>query len=184
MPRNIGRSLGLSVCVFVVNVTLGCAQEVPSAPAPPPTGNTQGSMTANAIQQGLQRPGFTYQPSVEPAPQGSLYGYQGRTHKAGHEALWKWSLAALAGANALDIASSWRKYELNPALAAPSSTFGAKSAAIKVGILGAVVVVQWLAVSRHPSHRLYRALSILNFCDSGVVAGTAGHNFTVSASPQ
>ena len=98
-------------------------------------------------------------------------------------ASWKISLTALAEANIVDAASSWNKHELNPALAAPSATFGWPALGLKMGITGAVLGIEWLA-TRHSGHPgLYRALSIVNFGGAAAMGAVAGHNFTIPASP-
>ncbi|MGP8243463.1 MAG: hypothetical protein ACLQVN_02970 [Bryobacteraceae bacterium] len=97
---------------------------------------------------------------------------------------WKVSLTALAAANIVDAASSWNKRELNPALAQSSGTFGWQSAALKMGITGAVVGVEWLAMRRGAHPGLYRALSVINFSGAAAIGSVAGHNFTIPASPR
>jgi len=95
--------------------------------------------------------------------------------------LWKFSIAALASANAVDIASSWGKRELNPALSMPAAKFGTQSAGLKSAIVGVVIGIEYLATRHHPSPTLMKTLSILNFCDAGVISGVAARNFTVPA---
>jgi hypothetical protein len=97
---------------------------------------------------------------------------------------WKISLATLAAANTLDVASSWQKRELNPALTPSSSTFGVQSAVLKMGITGIVIGVEWLAMRHHARPDLYRALSIVNFGSAAALGVVAGHNFTVPVSPR
>ena len=95
---------------------------------------------------------------------------------------WKVSLSALAAANLFDTATSWNKRELNPALAQSSGTFGWQSAALKMGLAGAVVGVEWLAM-RHGTHPgLYRPLSVVNFCGAATAGSVAGYNLTVPRS--
>jgi hypothetical protein len=91
---------------------------------------------------------------------------------------WKVSLTAVA-ANIIDTASSWNKRELNPVLSQASGTFGWQSAVLKMGIAGAVVGVEWLAM-RHGAHRgLYSPLSVVYFCGAAATGSVAGYNFTV-----
>jgi hypothetical protein len=99
---------------------------------------------------------------------------------AQNRTLWKASVATFAAANGLDIASSWGKREFNPALAGPSK-FGLEGSAIKAAIVGVVIGVEFVATRRHSNPAFLRTLSILNFVDSGVVAGVSAHNFTVPA---
>ena len=93
--------------------------------------------------------------------------------------LWRTSMAALATANALDMHSSWGKHELNPGLAGPSGTFGREGALVKLGLQGGLMGIEWLITRRHPSGRVYRALSFINFGASGVMTSVAIHNYTV-----
>jgi hypothetical protein len=90
--------------------------------------------------------------------------------------LWKFSVAALAGATSFDAASSWGKYELNPVLQSPQSTFGARGTLIKVGLAGASIGLQY-AFRHHPG--VLKAGSILNFIQAGVYTGVAAHNLGV-----
>jgi len=97
---------------------------------------------------------------------------------AGHN-LWQFSMATLATANALDMHSSWGKHELNPALANGSGQFGRNGALLKVGLQGGLMGIEYLITRGHPSRKLYRALSFINFGASAAIAGTAMHNYTV-----
>ncbi|HTX37546.1 MAG TPA: hypothetical protein VME43_21100 [Bryobacteraceae bacterium] len=94
--------------------------------------------------------------------------------------LWRASLAALAVANALDVQSSWGKHELNATLASPSGNFGAQGALLKLGFQGGLAGVEFLLTRHHPSARLYRALSIINFAAAAGITGVAAHNYTVA----
>jgi hypothetical protein len=93
--------------------------------------------------------------------------------------LWRASVAALAVANVLDVHSSWGKRELNPMLAGQAGHFGGQGALIKLGLQGGLFGIEWLITRRNPNGRLYRALSAINFGASGVIAGTAMHNYQV-----
>ena len=107
------------------------------------------------------------------------------TEETGFRAkLWQISMAALATANAVDTASSWKKRELNPALAQSSGGFGWHSALLKMGIVSAVMGVEYL-VMRHRAHPdLYRTSSIINFSMAATVGAVAGHNYTIPAGPR
>lgn len=98
--------------------------------------------------------------------------------------LWKISLATLAAANAADTASSWKKRELNSTLVQSSGAFGWHSAVLKMGILGAVMGVEYLAMRHHAHPGLYRTLSIVNFCSAAAVGGVAAHNYMVPGGPR
>jgi hypothetical protein len=93
--------------------------------------------------------------------------------------LWKVSIATLAVANALDVQSSWGKHELNGTLAGPSGNFGAQGALIKLGIQGGLLGVEFLITRGHPSGKLFRTLSIVNFGATGAIGSVAAHNYTV-----
>jgi hypothetical protein len=93
--------------------------------------------------------------------------------------LWRVSLASLAAANAMDLQSSWGKHELNPTLSGPTGTFGGQGALIKLGLQGGLMGVEYFLTRGHPSRKLYRALSVLNFGAAGVTGGIAAHNYTI-----
>jgi hypothetical protein len=93
--------------------------------------------------------------------------------------LWRASLAALGAANAMDLQSSWGKHELNPALSGPTGTFGGQGALIKLGLQGGLMGVEHFLTCGHPSRKLYRVLSVINFGAAGVTAATAAHNYTI-----
>jgi len=88
-------------------------------------------------------------------------------------------MTALAAANALDVHSSWGKHELNPALSSPSGNFGRQGALLKLGLQGSLMGIEFLITRRHPSGKLFRALSVINFGASASIAGVAVHNYTV-----
>lgn len=54
--------------------------------------------------------------------------------------VWTATLATMAASAAVDIHSSWGRYELNPALASQGSVFGGRHAALSAGI-----TVAWIA---------------------------------------
>jgi hypothetical protein len=93
--------------------------------------------------------------------------------------LWRVSVAALAAVNAMDVESSWHKHELNSTLAGANGTFGAQGALIKLGMQGGLVGVEYLLTRRHPSGRIYRAVSLINFGVATGIGSVAGHNYTV-----
>jgi hypothetical protein len=93
--------------------------------------------------------------------------------------LWRWSVTSLAVANALDVQSSWGKHELNPALAGPGGTFGRNGALLKIGFQGGLLGVECLLTRGHPSPKLFRVLSVLNFGISAGTIGVAAHNYTI-----
>jgi hypothetical protein len=99
-------------------------------------------------------------------------------------ALWRASVAALAVANALDVHSSWGKHELNPVLAGPTGNFGRGGALIKLGFQGGLLGLEYLISRGHPSGKLYKPLSFVNFGAAAAIGGVAAHNYTVQGPPR
>jgi hypothetical protein len=93
--------------------------------------------------------------------------------------LWRASIITLTVTNIMDVHSSWGKHELNSTLSGPSGSFGKEGALIKLGVQGGLIGFEYLIARGHPSHRLYRALSVVNFGVSGAVGGVAAHNYMV-----
>ena len=93
--------------------------------------------------------------------------------------LWRVSVTTLAVANALDVQSSWGKHELNSTLAGPNGNFGKQGALLKLGFQGGLLGIEYLITRGHPSGKVYRALSFINFGAAGAIGGVAGHNYTV-----
>ncbi len=93
--------------------------------------------------------------------------------------LWKTSVTALAVANALDMHSSWGKHELNSTLAGPTGKFGKDGALLKLGFQGGLIGIEYLITRRHPSGKLYRALSLINFGASAAIGTVVAHNYSV-----
>ncbi len=89
----------------------------------------------------------------------------------GHKLL-KWSWVALVAGNAADAASSWGRFELNPVL---GPRFGARSAGIKFGLVGAVIGAEYLLTRRHAE--LQKPFTVGNFAVSGVFFGVAARNY-------
>jgi hypothetical protein len=76
---------------------------------------------------------------------------------------WKISVAPLVASQALDAASSYGMRELNPLLASSNGGFEMKAAAIKLGVTGVLIGVEYLIV---------RTTGI-------VTTGFAVHNFAI-----
>ena len=93
--------------------------------------------------------------------------------------LWRASVTALAVANAVDMHSSWGRHELNSTLSGPSGRFGRDGALVKLGFQGGLIGFEYLITRGHPSRRLYRSLSVINFGVSATMGGVAAHNYTV-----
>ena len=102
--------------------------------------------------------------------------------------LWQISVVTLSVANVLDVHSSLGKRELNATLAGPSRTLGARGIALKSGLRGGLLGIEYLLIRRQwnnsPQDRrrrkLYRTLAIINFASSAVLTGVAAHNYTVA----
>src|SRR6266852_1230993 len=77
--------------------------------------------------------------------------------------LWKVSMLSLSAANAFDMHSSWGKHELNPALTSRAGTFGTHGALIKLGLQGGLMGLEYVVTRGHPTGKVYRVLSIVNF---------------------
>jgi hypothetical protein len=90
---------------------------------------------------------------------------------------WKLSLAPLLASQALDIASSYGKRELNPLLAGPHGQFGVSSALVKVGVTAGLIGAEYLIVKAHPASA--RIFTKLNWAAAAVTTGFAAHNFTI-----
>ena len=93
--------------------------------------------------------------------------------------LWRTSVTALSVANALDVHSSWGKHELNSTLAGPGGNFGKQGALLKLGFQGGLLGIEYLITRGHPSGKVYRALSFINFGAAAAIGGVAAHNYTV-----
>lgn len=94
------------------------------------------------------------------------FAEQNRWHTA-----WKWSVAALAAGNAMDAASSHGQREFNPVL---GQQFGARSSAIKFGIVGGAVVAQYLISRKLPQAE--KPLAIINFSMAGAFVAASVRN--------
>jgi len=87
------------------------------------------------------------------------------------------SVAALAAANAADLATSWGRREANPFLASSNTRFGPQAAVLKVGFTGVSLLIQWIAL-RHNS-RLHRGIAYTNFAVAGGISAVAIRNTSV-----
>lgn len=96
-----------------------------------------------------------------------------------HAGSWEVSLAWVAGANALDIASSRGRMELNPILG--RGPFGARQVGIKVGITGAIFFAEWWNVRKHPERR--RTWERVNWIAGSAITGLAVRNWTLDSAP-
>ena len=90
---------------------------------------------------------------------------------------YRWSVAILAASGAADIASSWGRPEANPVLASPGSTFGAGSAALKVGLVGSSFLLERVVLRHRPD--LYRHVAWLNIGIAGAQGAVVRHNISL-----
>jgi hypothetical protein len=91
--------------------------------------------------------------------------------------LYRASLAALVAANAVYVHSSWGHVEANPILGR-GRRFDGRSAAIKGGIVGGLMLTQWLIARRNPGVK--RRLAVINFAVAGGVGAVAARNYEVT----
>ena len=88
---------------------------------------------------------------------------------------WKMSIAPLVASQSLDAASSYGMRELNPVLAGPDGAFGMKATAIKFGVAGGLLGVEYIMVRKFP--RSARFFTIVNWTTAGATTGLAIHNY-------
>lgn len=89
--------------------------------------------------------------------------------------VYRWSVVAMAGATALDAASSWGRLEANPLLRGSRGRFGLQGILLKGAMMTGAVVVQ-----RRLGH--HKAAAISNFATAGAFGGVAIYNFRLAAS--
>jgi hypothetical protein len=114
-------------------------------------------------------PAATVEPSLRPAE-------PNRTLAHG-SAFYSWSAAILAVSGVADVASSWHRPEANPVMAGPQSTFGGRSVAIKLGLVGTSFLLERVVLRHRPD--LYRRIAWLNLGIAGAQAAVVGHNLSV-----
>ena len=86
-------------------------------------------------------------------------------------------MISLGAANAFDVQSSWGKHELNPALSGPTGKFGMHAALMKLGLQGGLIGLEFVLTRGHPSRKLYRVLSVVNFAASAGIGAVAARNY-------
>jgi len=91
--------------------------------------------------------------------------------------VWKVSLMVLAASSAGDAASSWGGPEANPILANNRGRFAARGVVIKLGVLGAVILIQTHSAKRAPSIAPWLALG--NAGTSALFTWATVHNMRV-----
>jgi hypothetical protein len=92
-------------------------------------------------------------------------------------AFYRWSVAAVLAGSVADTASGWKSEEANPVLAGTGKQFGAESVAIKSGLVGVSLLIQYIALRHRPD--LYKRMAWLNLVTAGALGGVAGHNVSV-----
>ena len=97
--------------------------------------------------------------------------------RAAWQKRWTVSLVPVVASQALDVASSYGKRELNPVLAGPNGGFGTKATGLKFGAAGALIGVEFLLVKKFP--RSAKLFTVLNWSTSAATTGLAVHNFTL-----
>ena len=90
---------------------------------------------------------------------------------------WKYSVAAVAVSQALDVTSSWSMREVNPLLANGEGRFGMKAAGIKLGTTGAILAAQYWVLKTHPGRA--RRIAVLNWAGTALTSAFAAHNFSI-----
>jgi hypothetical protein len=91
---------------------------------------------------------------------------------------WAVSMIPLFASQSLDAASSYGLRELNPLLADPDGRFGVRAAAIKFGVIGGMVGVEYLVVKKFP--RAAKFFTILNWTMAGATTGLAIRNYRIA----
>ncbi|MBM3761634.1 MAG: hypothetical protein FJW36_15470 [Acidobacteria bacterium] len=90
---------------------------------------------------------------------------------------WMWSAIALTAASFADVHSSWGKREANSLLRSNDGTFGGKGLAIKMSMVGGILLGQHVMVSKSPS--IAKALTFTNYGMAGMKIGVAARNYQI-----
>lgn len=107
------------------------------------------------------------------------------SHVRHRRLLWLVSIPVFIAANVLDAGSSWGKPEANRVLQGSGGRFDGKSAALKFGIAGSMIVGEYSLIrmlKRDPASKdaALTASAWSNFVGAGVLSGTAIHNYRLS----
>ena len=121
-------------------------------------------LNVNSVSAGVPHPG-------------ALGIYKAETYRPSLARSWKWSLAPLVASQGFDIYSSYGMRELNPVLAGSQGQFGGKAIALKVGLIVALVGVEYLIVKTHP--RAAGVFTKINWSGAALTTGFAAHNLTI-----
>lgn len=109
-----------------------------------------------------------------PASAGSFL--PGRFEESGNAGrnFYRWSVAAVAAANAADAVSSWKAQEANPLVAGTGTRFGIESLAIKSGFVATSLLIQHIALRHRPDW--YKRMAWMNVVTAGALGQVARHN--------
>lgn len=91
---------------------------------------------------------------------------------------YRWSLAALAGSQAADVATSWGGHESNPILRGPNGRFGGRAIGLKIGIMGGTVALQQLLRRKRPG-KFEQSMALGNLAGAGLTGWQAGRNIQI-----
>jgi hypothetical protein len=91
--------------------------------------------------------------------------------------LWKWSVVAVAASTAADVHSSFGMRERNPILRGPGSRFGVRSALLKAGADGVLLLGQKLFLPGR-SGRM-KGWATVNFSMAATTGAFAVHNYAI-----
>jgi hypothetical protein len=103
------------------------------------------------------------------------------SHRPSRRMFWA-SVAVLAAASIADVASSWGRQELNPALRGSNGRFGTRAVGMKCGLVGATMTVEWLLGRNHPEAA--RPFALMNFAAGAGTAAVALRNKLNSPAPR
>jgi hypothetical protein len=104
----------------------------------------------------------------------------GRRPGAWWKRAWVASIGAMVAANVADAHSSWGHPERNELLRSGGGMFGARAVAIKSGITGAAIGMQWITARKVPRAR--PALAVANAVTAAALGHAAANNYRVRGS--
>ncbi|MFN7918755.1 MAG: hypothetical protein U0Q16_01580 [Bryobacteraceae bacterium] len=90
---------------------------------------------------------------------------------------WKASVAALVASSIADAQSSIGRVEANPILRGPAGRFSGRSVAMKAGITGVAIGMQWLFLRKSPEGEKNAAR--INFAMAGAFTAAATYNHVI-----
>jgi hypothetical protein len=116
-------------------------------------------------------------PAYRPVSSRVSYDLVGNQQLEAAKRGWKRSLIPVLASQALDSASSYGRWELNPLLADPSGRFGARAVTVKLGATAAIIGIEYWIIKKHPGAA--RVISKLNWSGAVITSGFAVHNFAI-----